>query len=224
LAMRDGFAAANVVVAPSRFMQLALRRHYAVLQSRLIPNGRDAERFPPRLKEEMVFAAGRLWDRAKNVAALEQAASSLPWPIHVAGDTRHPGREEAFTARRLNFLGPLSSGAMAEWFGRAAIYAHPARYEPFGLAALEAALGGCALVLGDVASLRELWDGVAVFVDPDDTDALQAALEALVADAQLRQMLAMRARRRALALTPRRMAAAYMDAYAEATARATCVS
>ena len=34
----------------------------------------------------------------------------------------------------------------------------PARYEPFGLSILEAALSGCALVLGDLPSLRELWD------------------------------------------------------------------
>ncbi len=31
----------------------------------------------------------------------------------------------------------------------------PARYEPFGLSVLEAALSGCALVLGDIPSLRE---------------------------------------------------------------------
>ena len=35
--------------------------------------------------------------------------------------------------------------------GEAAIYVAPARYEPFGLAILEAAAGGCALVLGQPA-------------------------------------------------------------------------
>jgi hypothetical protein len=44
----------------------------------------------------------------------------------------------------------------------------PARYEPFGLSVLEAALSGCALVPGDIASLRGNWDGVAEFVCPDD--------------------------------------------------------
>ena len=44
----------------------------------------------------------------------------------------------------------------------AAIFARPARYEPFGLAILEAAQAGCALVLGDIPSLRELWADAAL--------------------------------------------------------------
>ncbi len=39
-------------------------------------------------------------------------------------------------------------------------------YEPFGLSVLEAALSGCALVLGDIPSLRENWDGAADFAEP----------------------------------------------------------
>ena len=38
------------------------------------------------------------------------------------------------------------------------------RFEPFGLAVLEAARAGCALVLSDIATFRELWDGAALFV------------------------------------------------------------
>ena len=49
-----------------------------------------------------------------------------------------------------------------------AILAAPALYEPFGLGVLEAAQAGAALVLGDIPTLRELWDGAATFVDPRD--------------------------------------------------------
>ena len=55
--------------------------------------------------------------------------------------------------------------------GRAAIYALPARYEPFGLSILEAALSGCALVIGDIPSLREIWADAALFVPSDGHDA-----------------------------------------------------
>ena len=37
-------------------------------------------------------------------------------------------------------------------------------YEPFGLAVLEAAQAGCALLLSDIPTFRELWDGAALFV------------------------------------------------------------
>jgi glycogen(starch) synthase len=215
-AMRAGFAAAAAVVAPSQFMLLAIRRHYAAHGGRVIPNGRDPERFRPGVKEPFVFAAGRLWDPAKDVATLEQAAEGLAWPVYVAGDAQPPRSGEAIAAERVRLLGRLSGDEVSAWQTRASVYALPARYEPFGLSILEAALAGCALVLGDVPSLRELWDGVAVFVDPDDADTLHAALAALIGDGHLRQMLAMRSRRRALTLTPGRMAAAYLDVYTTA--------
>src|SRR5205085_10355716 len=104
---------------------------------------------------------------AKNIQLLCGAASSLPWPVFVAGDTRDPlGRGRALEGVRA--LGPLTSAEIAEWYARASIYALPARYEPFGLSVLEAARSGCALVLGDIESLRENWDGAAIFVSPDD--------------------------------------------------------
>ena len=49
---------------------------------------------------------------------------------------------------------------------RTAVFVSPALYEPFGLAVLEAAQAGCALVLSDIPTFRELWDGVALFVAP----------------------------------------------------------
>jgi hypothetical protein len=46
---------------------------------------------------------------------------------------------------RVTPLGELTRRQLAREMGCAAIFAAPARYEPFGLAALEAALSGCAL-------------------------------------------------------------------------------
>lgn len=43
------------------------------------------------------------------------------------------------------------------------IYVHPALCEPFGLAVVEAAQAGCALVLSEIAPLRENWEGAALF-------------------------------------------------------------
>ena len=45
---------------------------------------------------------------------------------------------------------------------------------------LEAALAGCALVLGDMPSLREIWEGAALFVDPGDDAAIGSALRRAV--------------------------------------------
>ena len=220
-AVRAGLAGAARVVAPTRAMLRALEaEHGPVPRGGVIPNGGDASDFPVREKEPFVFAAGRLWDEAKNVAALGRVAPRLPWPVWVAGDARHPDGDadsgaaagDAATAA-LRPLGRLAAPALAEWLGRAALYALPARYEPFGLSALEAALAGCALVLGDIPSLREVWGDAARYVPPGDDEALAAALLELVHDGQARARLARRARRRALGYTPRRMARAYLGTY-----------
>jgi glycosyltransferase involved in cell wall biosynthesis len=222
-----GLRGADAVAVPSTWMARALVRHHApILAPVVVPSGRDPARFWSGPKEELVLAAGRVWDEAKNVAALVRVAPRLPWPVLVAGDaqgpvetpTAHPAATSSATGRAPRapiFLGRLPEEELARWLSRAAIFAHPARYEPFGLAVLEAALSGCALVLGDLESLRERWEGAAVLVPPWDDDALADALAALAADEPRRRALGAAARERALALTPRRMAQGYRALYAD---------
>jgi glycosyltransferase involved in cell wall biosynthesis len=211
--MSRGLRNAGQVIAPSQWMLDALYRFYGVAGGVVIPNGRESNQLNPENKEPFVFAAGRLWDPAKNLQVLEEAAPRIGWPVYVAGESRHPDGDQGITAEHVHLLGQLSSEAVASWLRRASIYAFPARYEPFGLSVLEAALSGCALVLGELPTLRELWEGAAVFISPDEPDDLRTALQGLIDDGALRQALAMRARRRALLYTPRRMARAYLDVY-----------
>jgi glycogen(starch) synthase len=211
-----GLHAAGHVVAPTQTMLEALRGHYGALpEAEVIFNARRAEDFPPRFEREpFILTAGRLWDEAKNVAALESVAPRLGWPVKVAGESRHPSLGEVVHSRRVEPLGRLSPRELARWMGRAAIYALPARYEPFGLSVLEAALAGCALVLGDIPSLREVWgNSAALFVPPNDGDALAEALEVLRREPERRARLAACARVQALEFTPARMAVSYLAAY-----------
>jgi glycosyltransferase involved in cell wall biosynthesis len=208
-----GLAAARLVVAPSRAMLAVLRQHYGPLpRAVVVPNGRGPGGFRPGPKTALVFAAGRVWDEAKNLAALARVAGRLPWPVVLAGDLAPPGGSPV-RLPGVRLLGRVPAGEVAGWLARAAVYALPARYEPFGLSVLEAALSGCALVLGDIPTLRELWDGAAVFVAPDDDEALVAAIGGLAGDAARRADLARRARARARALSAERMAAAYRVLY-----------
>jgi glycosyltransferase involved in cell wall biosynthesis len=148
------------------------------------------------------------------MGALCAAARDITWPVCIAGSTRHAGATCAVPSH-VRHLGCLDGEELREWFARASIYALPARYEPFGLSVLEAALSGCALVLGDIRSLRENWDGAAVFVPPEDRRALTAGIQKLIDDAPLREQLAARGRARAAGFTVDRMADAYLSAYSE---------
>jgi len=214
----QGLRGADLVLAPSRAMLAALERHYGPLaRAGVVYNGVEPAPFAPRAKDPFILSAGRLWDDAKNLRALDAVAPRLDWPVYVAGDTTFgttgdPSGAEIVPANVL-CLGRLGRRHLANWYARAAIYALPARYEPFGLTALEAGLAGCALVLGAIDSLREIWGEAAILVPPDDHVALQEHLNALVADPAARQAWGMRARRRALEYAPSRMALGYLDAY-----------
>ena len=209
-----GLLGVDLVIAPTKSMLSTLEYNYGRLpKSRVIPNALARGTHTATAKKPLVLAAGRLWDEAKNIQALSYAAATLAWPAVVAGDTCHPdGWTAAFP--NIQVLGELSPDALVAWYARAAIYALPVRYEPFGLSILEAALCGCALVLGDIPSLREVWGDAAVFVPPDDHRALADAINRLIADAKARSCLAARARRRACRFMPKRMGNAYYTAYA----------
>jgi glycosyltransferase involved in cell wall biosynthesis len=221
--VRRGLRAADLVTAPTAAMLTALRTHYGSFAAAPpVANGRRATRFPPRLKEPCVLTAGRVWDAAKNVAALEQVAADLPWPVFVAGEARHPDGGEV-RLRNVQCLGQLAPADLAVWLGSAAIFALPARYEPFGLSALEAGLAGCALVLGDIPSLREVWGDAAVFVPPEQPEVLAQVLRRLALDVSWRDCMARQARARALQYTPERMARAYVALYARLMRRRASV-
>ncbi|HZH27432.1 MAG TPA: glycosyltransferase family 4 protein [Azospirillaceae bacterium] len=208
-----GLAAAAQVVAPTRAYLDAVSAAYgAPARSNVIHNGRSARLWRPLDKEPFVLAVGRLWDEGKNTAALSRVAGSLDWPVVVAGPWQGPdGRGRP--PEGLRCLGRLAPAELAQWFGRAAVFAHPARYEPFGLSVLEAALSGCALVLGDIPTLRELWQGAALFVPPDDSDALRETLAGLGEDPEAVSALSKAARHRAANYPAALSAAAYAHAY-----------
>jgi glycogen synthase len=204
-----GLGSADWVVAPTAAMLSALRRHYGSLpQTSVIANARRGGLFRAGAKEPFVFAAGRLWDRAKNIGALAKAARELSWEVMLAGAS-----DRDYTQPNVTQLGRLTEPQMADWLRRASIVALPARYEPFGLVALEAALSGCALVLGDIPSFREVWGDAASYVDPDDERVLHDAIEALIADPAALRASANRARQRASTYSARRMARLYRGVY-----------
>jgi glycogen synthase len=214
--VQAGLRAANMVVAPSAAMLKCLAENYGEFPAgRVIANGRRLDLFQPREKENFILSAGRLWDEAKNVRAVCACSLNLPWPVCVAGETEFPGTSgvDPHQNKSVRTLGRLSERAMLDQMARASIFAHPAKYEPFGLSVLEAALSGCALVLGDIPALCENWSHAAVFVDPNDCEQLQQALLRLINNSGERDALAYAAREHAQHLDIRSTASRYIDAY-----------
>ncbi|MBV8378748.1 MAG: glycosyltransferase [Verrucomicrobia bacterium] len=163
---------------------------------------------------DFILTAGRLWDEAKGLSLLEQIAPKLKWPIYAAGENRHPSGSPT-AMRNIYALGHLDNDKLAEYLGAASIYAAPARYEPFGLTVLEAALSGCALVLSTISSFRENWSDAALLIPADDPEEWCNALNRLSGDRGFRLALARQAKNRAVELQPEEIGSRYFKMYCE---------
>jgi glycogen(starch) synthase len=216
--LKSGLAVAAAVVAPSMMVAEALGRWYAYSGAvRLIANG-----VSPHPSGDAAFRSldaimvGRLWDKAKNLDCFTSMAEGLSNRMCVAvGETVGPqGPVNAGTSRYVQFVGALPHAEVRAYMARSLVFVSPALYDPFGLAAVEAALAGCALVLSDIASYRAIWADCALYFDPQNAHALRRQVEAVLADENLRTEMAERARQRArLFYSAERMTAAYMALY-----------
>jgi len=215
---RRGLQRADAVLAPSASHAAALVRAYGILPGPGVVHNATAALSSDTSKEPFVLAAGRWWDEGKNAATLDAAAASLPWPVRMAGPLSGPNGQ-AVPIHHADAIGELGSSDLLDRMRRAAIFAAPSRYEPFGLAVLEAATQHAALVLSDIPSFREMWDGAALFVPPTDAAGFAEAIAALAEDAALRRRLGLRAARIASRFTPARQLEGVLAAYAGVMAR-----
>jgi glycosyltransferase involved in cell wall biosynthesis len=218
-ALWRGLIACDALAAPTRAFAQAVARTYEIPAPFMVPNGRRAPRPGTVSREPLVFTSGRLWDDGKNVATLDAAAARMSVPLYAAGPTTGPNGA-ATALQHARGLGLLSAEQVAGWLDRAPVFASSALYEPFGLGVLEAAQAGCALVLSDIATFRELWDGAALFVEPRDAGGFAAACERLVADPAESARLGALASRRARRFTVEAMRDAVLEVYAHLTGAA----
>jgi glycosyltransferase involved in cell wall biosynthesis len=197
--VEKGLRAASLVVVPTQAFACSLGAIYGPLPRLLVIHNGSAvsdAALPSTPKEPVAMAAGRWWDEAKNLAVLRAAAPQVAWPIEIAGPLEGPNGSRT-EAGSLRALGEVSAEACAGRMARAALFVSPAIYEPFGLSVLEAAGLGAALVLADIPTFRELWDGAALFFPPRDPPRLAQSINRLIDDTALRDALAAKARERA---------------------------
>jgi glycogen synthase len=218
-----GLSSASAVVAPSVWMLDTLRSCYTQARREIvIYNGRNPIFFNPYVeKDDSVLAVGRLLDAGKQVSLLTQHTHPLPVCIVGSDSTvqasRIPIRADvklSLDETRVALKGPQTDAQLRALYSRASIYAATSRYEPFGMAALEAALSRCAIVANDIPSFREIWDDAAVYFRANDADSLASAIRHLSDQRDLCRSYANRAYQRARdCFTAKRMIDDYLQLY-----------
>jgi glycosyltransferase involved in cell wall biosynthesis len=209
--VQRGLLGANVAVAPTAWMRDALRANFETPSHfEVIHNGRSIayeENDSPRCLQAV--SVGRMWDEAKGLSTLLE--TSAPLPLLIAGEESFEQTQAATGSAMLISLGVLSESELFELFHRSAIYIAPSIYEPFGLAPLEAALGGCAVVARDISSFREVWGDAALYFQT--TGDLEQLLHVLVQEPSKLREVQYACRQRASQFTAPRMASQYLSLY-----------
>ncbi|WP_374471861.1 glycosyltransferase family 4 protein [Phenylobacterium sp.] len=211
-ALWQGMLACDALVAPTAAFAEDTARAYEIPRPFVVHNGRSAPAPVLGAREAMVFTSGRLWDEGKNIGVLDQAAALIQPPLHAAGPLQGPSGGPV-VLRHAQALGRLPNETVTRWLARAPIYASAALYEPFGLGVLEAAQAGCALVLSDIPTFRELWDGAAVFCDPYAPEVFAGVFQELLADPVQTERLGQQAAARAARYSVEAMTAGVLELY-----------
>ncbi|MFZ1053830.1 MAG: glycosyltransferase family 4 protein [Candidatus Sulfotelmatobacter sp.] len=218
-----GIAAADAVVAPSVWMLDTLRSIYTCpRREAVIYPGRNPIFFNPYIsKDDSVLSVGRLVDAGKQVFLLTQHAHPFPVCIVGAEQTvpvpRVPIRADVKVSTAeasVAIRGPQTEAQLRALYSRAAVYAATPRYEPLGMATLDAAFSRCAIVANDIPSFREVWGDAALYFRTNDASSLATILRQFDSDRPLRQAYADRAFARARErFTAHRMIDGYLDLY-----------
>jgi glycosyltransferase involved in cell wall biosynthesis len=218
-----GMAAADAVVAPSASMLDTLISTYTrPRRAVIIYPGRNPIFFNPYVsKDDSVLSVGRLLDAGKQVFLLTQCAhpfsvcivgaeQTVPLPrIPIRADVKVSTDQSCVAIR-----GPQTEAQLRALYSRASIYAATSRYEPLGMAPLDAAFSRCAIVANDIPSFREVWGDAALYFRTNDASSLAETLRQLDADRALRRAYSDRAYTRARErFTTKRMIDDYLELY-----------
>ena len=218
-----GIAAADAVIAPSAWMLDILRTTYTrPRREAVIYPGRNPIFFNPYVsKDDSVLSVGRLLDAGKQVFLLTQhaqpfsvcivgAEQTVPVPrIPIRADVKVSTDQSCVAIR-----GPQTEAQLRALYSRAAVYVATARYEPLGIAPLDAAFSRCAIVANDIPSFREVWGDAALYFRTNDARSLAETLRQLDADRAMRHAYADRAYTRARdRFTAKRMIDNYLELY-----------
>jgi glycosyltransferase involved in cell wall biosynthesis len=141
----------------------------------------------------------------------------------AGGDGWHSGpvyqqARDLGLAEQARFLGYVPDDDLPALYRRAALLAHPALDEGFGLTPLEAMACGTPVVVAAAGSLPELVGEAGLVVPPNDAAAWAAAIASVLDAPELARQLGAAGQARAAAFTPERTARETLAVYRAALA------
>jgi len=214
-----GLIRADLIVAPTQWMLDQVALYYGKpKKAAVVYNGRDRRRFDPdTTRQNYAISIGRLWDAGKQANLLLR--DDLPLQTILVGCEQSPEGAVASAQsmghlEKLRVVGRQSENQLRQLLSTASMYLATSRYEPFGLAPLEAALSGCPIIANDIATFRELWGEDAIYFERNNPRSLVLTIQELASNPMLCSEYAKRALHRARKeFSSEKMAQSYLGHY-----------
>lgn len=173
---------------------------YQGVDASFVPAGEYARidiRHRYNLPERYIIGVGTIQPRKNQLLTL-QALAALDSDIHlilIGRRTPYARDIDRYAAThglqgRLHILEGVPFADLPALYGAATCAAYPSRYEGFGLPIVEALSCGTPVVAATGSCLEEAGGPGAVYIDPDDAEAMADALARICGDSRLRQSLA----------------------------------
>lgn len=145
-------------------------------------------------KEPFCFHVSRPADRGKNVPRLIAAAKKYKFDLVIAGGVNDDNQRRWLMDMisgypNIKYLGYITDEVLYNYYRKAKVFALPSIYEGVGLAALEAAIFGCEIVITNVGGPKEYFNNMAELVNPYDVDSIGTAIVKLLSGNVVHQPL-----------------------------------
>lgn len=195
----------QTVITVSECTKSDIEKHYSFFSKKTkLTSIPEASRYDIRDRtkgpENFLLFVGTL-EPGKNLKTLLEAFSLLPtdikrnFPLKIVGGRGWKDSDIKKVVDKLEvqpyikFLGYISDDDLKELYFNATCFILPSLYEGFGLPVLEAMSQGCPVITSNVSSLPEVSGDAAILVDPMDANELYEALENLIRNKDVQELL-----------------------------------
>lgn len=205
--LRRVWRRAAAVVANSAGLRELAKKFEPDVPVQVIPNGVDLEKFATNDRSwnpvHMLFVGRIVYQ--KGLDLLLKALANLKnqqWTLSLVGDGPQRTALQRSAAvsgfdNRVKFLGWKSRSELPAVFQQANLFVYPSRHEGMPNAVLEAMAAGLPVLATRIAGNEDLInDETGILVKSEDLAGLQAALEEILSDPQMRKQMGAAARKR----------------------------
>jgi glycosyltransferase involved in cell wall biosynthesis len=195
---------AEKIIIPSRSLDNLVKKKIPNIQTRVIPNGINLNKFSASEKREnKILIVTRMFER-KGVQYFIKAVSQLNhgFIINIVGEGPYLNNLKNLTKdsqSRINFLGFLDNDSkeLQELYESSKIFILPSESENFPIVLLEAMIAGLAIITTNDTGCAEVVGKDAILVNSKDPSAIREALIKLIDNPGLCNQLGKVARKRA---------------------------